>query len=141
MKQFNWQSFLMGLSVTALLVSGYFLNKKDNDHYKSKEYKDSIKIPDPINKDYSNVRSWDYDNQRWNYYEPLVPVRQQSKNYSDEEIRILREKQSFQSDGSYIYTPGRHIPTREELSRKEIERYIDKHGEEVYEELHDKYGN
>lgn len=31
-------------------------------------------------------------------------------NYSDEEIRILREKQSFNSDGGYIYTPGRHVP-------------------------------
>lgn len=140
MKQFNWESFLMGLTVTALLVSGYFLNKKDDDHYKSKEYKESIKIPEPEDNDYSKVRSWNYEEQRWNYYEPLINV-PKSKNYSDEEIRILREKQSFQNDGSYIYTPGRHVPTREELSRKEIERYIDKHGEEVYEELHDKYGN
>lgn len=140
MKKFNWQSFLAGISVSAFLLSGYLLNKKEDDYYNSKEYKDSIKIPDPPDNDYSNVKSWNYEEKSWNTYQPFIQV-PKSKNYSDEEIRILREKQSFQSGGSYIYTPGRHVPTREELSRKEIERYIDKHGEELYEELHDKYGN
>ena len=56
---------------------------------------------------------------------------------SDEEIRILREKQSFKPGGSYIYTPGRNVPSRE----KEIQRFIDKYGEEIYEQLEDKYGN
>lgn len=38
----------------------------------------------------------------------------QDRNLSDEEIRILREKQSFKSDGGYIYTPGRKVPKRRE---------------------------
>lgn len=60
---------------------------------------------------------------------------------SDEEIRILREKQSFKSGGSYIYTPGRNVPSYKELHDRAIEDYIDKHGEDIYDELSDKYGN
>lgn len=60
-----------------------------------------------------------------------------SETLSDEEIRILREKQSYKSDGSYIYTPGRVVKTREQ----EIQDYIDKNGRDIYEQLEDEYGN
>lgn len=58
-------------------------------------------------------------------------------NLSDEEIRILREKNSYRTDGRYIYTPRRIVPTREQ----EIENYIEKHGRDIYEQLEDEYGN
>ena len=70
-------------------------------------------------------------------YKPYVP----SHNNSDDEIRMLREKQSFKGDGSYIYTPMRSVPTREKQIEKEVQKYIDKHGDRLYEELEAKYGN
>ena len=126
-------SFIKGLSVGLFLLGGTLITQYSDNKKEEK----SLKLPPPKNNDYSHVKSWDYDKQEWNYYQPTSKVKYQSHNYSDEEIRILREKQSFQNGGSYIYTPGRHVPSREE----EIKNYIDEHGDEIYEELHDKYGN
>lgn len=53
-------------------------------------------------------------------------------NYSDEEIRILKEKQSFKE--GYIHTPGRSVPTREE----QFEQHMD-NNPELIEEYIDKY--
>ena len=136
MKTFDWKAFFIGISLAIFFIGGYMLSEKQNSYYKSQARMDSIKIPPPIDSNYNNVKSWDYQNKKWNTYEPFVKI-PKSRNYSDEEIRILREKQSFKNDGSYIYTPGRHVPTREE----EIQNYIDEHGDEIYEELQDKYGN
>ena len=73
----------------------------------------------------------------------MVPVKrvQSSGTLSDEEIRILREKQSFKPGGSYIYTPGRNVKSHKEIQNERIEKYIEDHGEEIYEKLEDKYGN
>lgn len=54
-------------------------------------------------------------------------------NYSDEEIRIIREIESFKTEGTYIYTPGRHVPSRQEEIRDYIEDNID--------DILDEYGN
>jgi len=123
----NW--LIVILIVIIIMLVGYIPTQREK-YYDSKEYHEKLTVPEPKDNDYDKVKSWDYEQQQWNYYNPV-------KVLSDEEIRILREKQSYKSDGSYIYTPGRHVPSREE----EIEKYIDKHGEEIYEELHDKYKN
>lgn len=53
--------------------------------------------------------------------------KQENYEYSDEEIRIMREKQSYRP--GYIKT--RHVDTRKE----EIENYIENHLEEIKEAL------
>lgn len=77
---------------------------------------------EPIQKPPENLRNqtrgWDWAEKEYKYYD-RQPLR--SSDLSDEEIRILREKQSFKSDGSYIYTPGRKVKSRE----REIQDYID----------------
>ena len=125
------------ISIIAILVSvgaiSVVLDKKE-------EYRQdkSQVIPKPPGNNFSNIKSWNYQEKKWETYDTNPKP---SRNYSDEEIRILREKQSFKSDGSYIYTPGRHVPTYKEVQEKAIKDYIDKHGDEIYEELEDKYGN
>lgn len=52
--------------------------------------------------------------------------------YSDTEIKMMRELQSYKSDGRYIYTPGRYIKSDEEKIRDYIEEHID--------EILDEYG-
>lgn len=79
------------------------------------------------------AKNWNFTEQHWETYNPNPTPRK--LNYSDEEIRSLREIHSYNSGGYYLHTPGRDVPTRE----KEIERYLDRHGEDLYNELRDKY--
>lgn len=113
-----------GLMISlAILIGIYALGVyQDAEDAKARERKQKeITIPPPPVHFYDNVkvRSYNYDTGGWNYY-------------SDEEIRTLRERQSYNSNGSYIYTPGRHVPSREE----EIENYI----EDNIDEIMDRYG-
>lgn len=110
----------MGSSL-ALLISMMLLlmNKEDTAR---KENIKNVYIPPAVDSSYT--RGYDF-----NTYG-------QYKNYSDEEIRILRENLDFESGGRYYYkTPGRHVPTYEEEFEQRLEDYID----DNYEELIDKY--
>lgn len=129
-------NIIKGLIIALFIFFGYQSTEKKPE----KPVDQTSGIPDPPDNDYTKVKSFDYQNNTWNTYEPFIPV-QRSKNYSDEEIRIIREKHSFNNDGSYIYTPGRHVPTQKELTEQAIEDYIDEHGEELYEQLEDRYGD
>lgn len=78
---------------------------------------------EPPSKDtsYQTVRYYDFETEKF-------------KNYTDTEIRMMRERESYKSRGTYIYTPARHVPTREE----EIENYLEDNPI-IMEEFHDKY--
>ncbi len=58
---------------------------------------------------------------------PPQPIR--ATNISDEEIRMLREIRSYKGDGSYIYTPGRRVKSRE----REMQDYIEDNIDEILE--------
>lgn len=138
MENTNTINFIKGLSVGLFLLGGILITQDKGEKHRQ----ESLELPPPPDNDYSKVKSWDYQENHWETYEPFVPTKRQwSNNYSDEEIRMLREKQSFKNDGSYIHTPGRYVPTRKELDEKAIEDYIDEHGQELYDELEDKYGD
>ena len=100
----------------------YIEKDKAEEEVKKLKY-EKLSVPDPIDGDYSKVKSWDFEQQTWETYS-------KPQNLSDEEIRILREKQSYKNDGSYIYTPGRRVKTREQ----EIQEYIDDNIDEIIDE-------
>jgi len=96
------------LGIGLILATGIYLNIKDTADRIEQTNAAKIKPPNTISSDsYRTIKSYDFENGGYH-------------NYSDEEIRIFREKQSYKSDGGYIYTPGRHVPSREE----EMEDYI-----------------
>ncbi len=113
------RKILISLSVLSVIGSGYLLQKKSSSN-RVKELKDNSVEPPEQETTLKVIRGYNWES---GY-----------RLYSDEEIRMLREKQSYQSDGSYIYTPGRYVPTREE----EIEQYLEDNPE-VIEEIYDKY--
>lgn len=141
--------------VALLLLGGHLLDTKDKEE--ALLVKEQVKnyFPPPP----EGVRNLDYNTGKWvlqekhnnklNLSEPLststreivIHQDQFDDNLSDEEIRILREKQSYKPGGSYIYTPGRNVKSREKITDEAIEKYLDKHGEELYDELRDKYEN
>lgn len=119
---------LIGAGITLIVGSALILDNKGKQEWKAREQ--LVLPPAP-----ENPRNWDFQKQQWNTYNPNVTPK--SHNYSDQEIRDIREIHSYNSNGTYIRTPGRKVRTLE----KEVERYIDKHGEELYEELRDYYGD
>ena len=139
-------STIKGFAILATLVFwGSRIQKQDEIATKAnydRVVSEAVKPPIDSN---LYVRGYNYNKGEWNVVEKSQTKARTTvlhQDYpqdilSDEEIRILREKQSFKPGGSYIYTPGRNVPSRE----KEIQRFIDKHGQEIYEQLEDKYGN
>lgn len=85
-------------------INGYYLHKLDNNSMGVEDNGILITLSGIIN------------------YTPVVY--QEPRNYSDEEIRQLREEQSFKSDGGYIHTPNRYVPSREELIEKAVEETL-----------------
>ncbi|MAO08077.1 MAG: hypothetical protein CL596_05125 [Alteromonas sp.] len=112
---------LAWLAITSIISSGYLL-QRNSSRARQKELEENTVGPPKQETTYQEIRGYNY-NEGDGY-----------KSYSDEEIRMLREKQSFKSEGSYIYTPGRHVPTREE----EIERYLEDNPD-LIEEIYEKY--
>jgi len=112
--------------VIALLIALCFMLYLQGDKTE-KEANDlkyqKLSVPDPVEGDYSNIKSWDFEQWTWETYS-------KPQNLSDEEIRTLREKHSYKNDGSYIYTPGRRVKTREQ----EIQEYIDDNIDEIIDE-------
>lgn len=109
-----------GIAVGTVLLSGLELIRQDERNRKVNMEESLINSPSKDNS-YQTVRHYNFEQGSFN-------------NYSDEEIRMLREKQSYKSNGSYIYTPGRHVPSREQ----EIENYLEDNPE-IIEEIYDKY--
>jgi len=97
------------VGLTLLVSVGLYTNNRTTTL--REEQADSILVnpPDTVKSGggFQVTRSYNYESGRYN-------------NYSDAEIRMMREEQSFKSDGGYIYTPGRHVRTIED----EIEEYI-----------------
>lgn len=109
------------LGIGLVLATGIYLNTEDTADRVEQTNAAKIEPPDTLSTDsYRTIKSYDFENGGYH-------------NYSDEEIRIFREKQSYKSDGSYIYTPGRHVPSREE----EIEDYIRDNPELIEDALED----
>lgn len=135
-------TLLKGFAILAVLIYwGHRIDENDKIATKA-NYEEVLKAsPKPPNIDSNTfIRGYDSRKEEWIMQERTPVVIHQDYPVdipSDEEIRIMREKQSFKPGGSYIYTPGRNVPSREE----EIQKFIDKHGQEIYEQLEDKYGN
>lgn len=104
---------IIWLSVASIFTVSYLDRDKEAQRVQKREQQVISQPPSTM----KNVRAYDFD-------------RGTFTNYSDEEIRIMREKQSYQPDGGYIYTPGRKIKTREE----EIESYIEDNIDDILDE-------
>lgn len=143
------QTELKVVAVAALLLfAGHLIdqsNKQELVDY-NKEVKDYFPPPP------AGARNLDFNTGQWvmqeeapkpkvYQYERVIHQDQFTETPSDEEIRIMREKQSYKPGGSYIYTPGRNVPSYEKMHEKAIEKYLDDQGEELYDELRDKYGD
>ena len=141
MKNSSFESIATIVVVMAILI-GIGLDDSNKRELEAQKVKAENSFPPPP----ENARSFDFDNHTWVQYEQPVSeirptVKTRNLTLSDEEIRILREKQSFKSGGSYIYTPGRNVKSHKQLQNEQIEKYIEEHGEQIYEKLEDKYGN
>ena len=132
-------SIISAVTATVITYSTvmYTLSDEIETSVKKKDCQDSIKTV-MLNK----ITKEEKEFKPFIDVQPVYPNQiPRSYNYSDDEIRDLREKQSFKEDGSYIYTPMRSIPSREKQIDKQVRKYIDEHGDQLYEELEDKYGN
>jgi len=98
---------IVGLAL--LLSVGIYTNNRTT--VLRERQQEALKVPPPNTvregPSYQRIKSFNFEGGGYN-------------TYTDEEIRMLREKQSFKSNGGYIYTPGRRVPSREE----QIEDYI-----------------
>lgn len=104
MKEFK--PFIIGFCFVVVFILGFSMGKKDS-HQENSAVEPTIapgfSFKESIEPNKADSKQYDRSTNTRNYSKNL-------NNYSDEEIRILREKQSFKSDGGYIYTPGRHVP-------------------------------
>src|SRR5690606_15210533 len=107
---------------------GHLLDKAEKKEMEATE----IQVSKNFEKPPANTRALDFNTGKWITYETIeyYPAQQQGtikensgEILSDEEIRILREKQSFKPGGSYIYTPGRIVKSHKELQDEQIEKY------------------
>src|SRR5690606_29773314 len=95
-------SFFWGLAAGVVISNGLILLQQKDDERK-KEI-DSLVIPKST--DNTNTRGYNFNAKRvGNYY-----------NYTDEEIRMIREKVDLESNGTqYLKTPGRYVPSHEQM--------------------------
>lgn len=116
------EKYIVGylLVLGLIMLSGLELIDEDNE-VREKSNQESLVRPPSKDTSYQTVRHYDFEQGSF-------------RTYTDEEIRMLRERESFKSSGTYIYTPGRHVPSREQ----EIENYLEDNPE-VVEEIYDKY--
>ncbi len=104
MKEFK--TIFIGLGFVTVFIIGFAMGKQETQPQKSVQpiiapnysYHETLNEVKKV-----DSKQYNLDNNPRKYHKNL-------NNYSDEEIRILREKQSYKSDGGYIYTPGRHVP-------------------------------
>lgn len=104
MKEFK--PFIIGLCFAAVFIVGFQMGKQETQPPEPAEERETTP-------GYSYFETLN-DVKKVESEQNTLNISQRNKkinlnNYSDEEIRILREKQSFKSDGGYIYTPGRRI--------------------------------
>jgi hypothetical protein len=104
MKEFK--PIIIGLCFAAVFIGGFQMGKLETQPPETAGERETTPR-------YSYFETLD-DVKKVESEQNILNIRQRNNNinlnnYSDEEIRILREKQSFKSDGGYIYTPGRHV--------------------------------
>ena len=113
-------SFLWGLAIGVIFSNGLILiNKREEQR---KQEIENLTIPKSSNT--LNTRGYNFHtSEPGNYY-----------NYTDEEIRMMREKVFWETNGEYyIKTPGRYVPTHEQM----IEDYIIDNFEDLIEKYQD----
>lgn len=112
-----------GISIGMLVGFGAFIIDKESTIREASINKLII----PKAKDTTSTRGYNFNTKSGEYY-----------NYSDEEIRMIREKASFESEGRYyIKTPGRYVPSYQEEFEQRMEQYI----EDNFDEILDEYGD
>ena len=126
---FNVYSYTLGIATSLVVYGIYFFGIKPEKQIISEKVKtDSIAEkfpPTPPNNDYSDVRCWNYIEGRWETYDNDKP------SNLPKIIEIRRP--------AAVPKPDKVINRRP--SEKDIEDYIEEHGEEIYEELEDEFGN
>lgn len=107
MTEKNWNFFTTILSILFVLAIGLLIQKNRATELKLQQAESRVPAipPGPT---YQKVRNFDTKTQSW-------------INYSDEEIRMIREIHSYNPEGSYIHTPGRTVPTFEERVQEYLE--------------------
>lgn len=96
------------LFVACIILVG--INLQTKEEKVRDRYQQEILTPPPSTQE--NNRGFDYQRGSW-------------RNYSDEEIRMMREVHSYSSDGSYIHTPGRRVKTKKQEIEDMVQEYID----------------
>lgn len=105
MKEFK--PVIIGLCFVVVFILGFSMGKLEIRQQKS-HGEPTVEPKFSYNETINEVK--EVDSQQYNWDNNKRKYSKNLNNYSDEEIRILREKQSFKSDGGYINTPGRHVP-------------------------------
>ena len=130
--------------IFALIGLGLLLSASAYQLFKSDKPSNLERIPDPVKIEGKISVGYDYNTgtyiykddpnykkeREWKSFIDVPPPQEiRATNITDEEIRMLRERRSYKSDGSYIYTPGRRVKSRE----REMQDYIDDNIDEILE--------
>lgn len=135
---------MKGAKIFFFISLGLLFSASAYNLFKGDEKPDFERIPKPEKIEGKISVGYDYNNNTYIYkddpkykkeprFETFIDIPPEEKvratNISDEEIRMLREIRSYKGDGSYIYTPGRRVKTKE----REMQDYIDDNIDEILE--------
>lgn len=109
------ERIILGMSIGFIVVMGLLLQDKQAKEYKEGE--DRVRLTPPTGETYQRIRTYDVDKQIWIWY-------------TDEEVRIIRERLKYTNPKLYIHTPGRRILSIED----QIEEYIDDNIEDIIDD-------
>lgn len=107
---FRSNRFLMGIAIGMFLCFGIMLVKQDENSFE--EQRERLSIPLPPAEDIHKVRAYNFETGGYHYY-------------SDQDIRDIREEMSYDTEGRYLYTPGRHVPSFEQMIDDYVEDNLD----------------
>lgn len=82
------------------------------DEKESIERRESLSIPNPPESEWSKVRGYNFEQGGFHYR-------------SDNDIRRIREELSFDTEGRYLYTPGRRVRSLEQMVEEYVEDNIE----------------
>ena len=106
----NYKDFLFGICISAVFIVGFLIGKNDTTQPVVKQQKSSVETK--LNTKYQtilNIEKNDFEGRE--LYGKKPRKGRNVDNYSDEEIKIMREMQSYKNNGGYIYTPARVVPS------------------------------
>lgn len=111
----KYHYFLLGIAISSII--GFGLYSIDRQDAKRVNNLKRLIEPSPSYETFQVVRGYNYEVGGFH-------------NYTDEEIRALRNQRSYRSDGSYIKTPGRKVLSQQEV----IDQYIEDNIEDILDD-------